>query len=75
MKALLVDLDDTLLDYSGGVDDSWCQACDTVASPAGLDPAALSQAIARSRRCFFDSLVSSSGSSTFSTAVRTGIRL
>ena len=41
MKALLVDLDDTLLDYSGGVDDSWCQACDTVAAPAGLDPAAL----------------------------------
>jgi hypothetical protein len=54
VKALLVDLDDTLLDYSGGVDDSWCQACDTVATPAGLDPAALSQAIARSRRWFWD---------------------
>ena len=54
MKALLVDLDDTLLDYSGGVDVSWCQACDTVAMPAGLDSAALSQAIARSRRWFWD---------------------
>ena len=31
--------------------------------------------IARSRRCFLESFVSSSGSSTFSTAVSTGIRL
>ena len=27
MKSLLFDLDDTLLDYSGGVDDCWAAAC------------------------------------------------
>ena len=54
MKALLVDLDDTLLDYSGGVDDSWGHACDRVAAPAGLDAAALTKAIMRARRWFWD---------------------
>ena len=43
MKALLVDLDDTLLDYSGGVDESWGQACGAVAEFASVDPAALTQ--------------------------------
>jgi putative hydrolase of the HAD superfamily len=54
MKALLIDLDDTLLDYTGGVDDSWSQACVAQAAPAGVDPAALVPAIARSRRWFWD---------------------
>ena len=54
MKALLVDLDDTLLDYSGGVDDSWREACAAVAAPAGLAAAALVPAVARSRRWFWD---------------------
>jgi putative hydrolase of the HAD superfamily len=54
VKALLVDLDDTLLDYSGGVDESWGEACGAVAAPAGVDPAGLTQAILRSRRWFWD---------------------
>ena len=54
MKALLVDLDDTLLDYSGGVDECWEEACATVAAPAGVDPALLVPAVARARRWFWD---------------------
>jgi putative hydrolase of the HAD superfamily len=54
VKALLVDLDDTLLDYSGGVDECWAGACHAVAAPAGMDPARLVAAIARSRRAFWD---------------------
>ena len=50
MKALLVDLDDTLLDYTGGVEESWIEACSTVAGPAGVDLGALVSAIARARR-------------------------
>jgi putative hydrolase of the HAD superfamily len=50
MKALLVDLDDTLLDYTGGVEESWLEACTAVAGPVGVDPAALVSAIARARR-------------------------
>lgn len=53
MTALLVDLDDTLLDYSGGVDASWEAACRTVAGPAGVDVAALVRAIAGVRRWFW----------------------
>jgi putative hydrolase of the HAD superfamily len=54
MKALLIDLDDTLLDYTGGVEGSWSEACAAVAAPEGIDPAALVPAIARSRRWFWD---------------------
>jgi putative hydrolase of the HAD superfamily len=54
VKALLVDLDDTLLDYSGRVEESWQEACALVAAPAGVDPAALVAAIVRSRRWFWD---------------------
>ncbi len=54
MKALLVDLDDTLLDYSGGVDDCWAGACRSAAAPAGIDVAALLPALARARRWFWD---------------------
>src|SRR5262249_49487567 len=53
VKVLLVDLDDTLLDYSGGVDQCWLDACAAVASPAGIDPATLVPAIARARSWFW----------------------
>ena len=54
MKALLVDLDDTLLDYSGGVDDCWGAACEAVTGPAGIDTAALVEAVRKARRWFWD---------------------
>jgi putative hydrolase of the HAD superfamily len=54
MNTLLVDLDDTLLDYTGGVDESWREACRAVAAPAGVDPIALAGAIGRTRRWFWD---------------------
>ena len=53
MKALLVDLDDTLLDYTGGVDECWHHACAALAGPAGIDPTALVRAIAETRRWFW----------------------
>jgi putative hydrolase of the HAD superfamily len=54
VNALLVDLDDTLLDYSGGVDECWAGACHRVAAPAGVDPAHLIPQLARSRRWLWD---------------------
>ena len=54
MKALLVDLDDTLIDYSGGIDGSWEEACAAVAAPAGVDVPPLVAAIAEARRWFWD---------------------
>ncbi len=53
MKALLVDLDDTLLDYSGGVEECWREAASAVAAPAGVDPEALVAAIRKTRRWFW----------------------
>jgi putative hydrolase of the HAD superfamily len=53
MRALLVDLDDTLLDYTGGVDESWLEACAAVAGPAGVAPGPLVTAIAGARRWFW----------------------
>jgi putative hydrolase of the HAD superfamily len=53
VKAVLFDLDDTLLDYSGGVDRCWEASCLTVAAPAGIDPAPLIAALAESRRWFW----------------------
>ncbi len=53
MKALLVDLDDTLLDYSGGVDTHW-EAAVRACAGRGVDPAALVAAIAETRRWFWD---------------------
>lgn len=48
--ALLLDLDDTILDDSGGTAASWATACVEAASSApGLDAAALDAAIARVR--------------------------
>ena len=51
MKALLVDLDDTLLDYSGGVDVCWDAAC-TAGAP-DVDRAALLAALVDTRRWFW----------------------
>jgi putative hydrolase of the HAD superfamily len=53
MKALLVDLDDTLLDYTGGVDECWLHACEAHAGPVGIDPAGLVKAIVETRRWFW----------------------
>jgi putative hydrolase of the HAD superfamily len=53
MKTLLVDLDDTLLDYSGGVDDCWTEACRTIA-PAEMDVASLVESVRTARRWFWD---------------------
>jgi len=54
VKALLFDLDDTLLDYSGDVDRSWAEACSTCCDPVGIDADALVAAIGDTRRWFWD---------------------
>jgi putative hydrolase of the HAD superfamily len=54
VKTLLVDLDDTLLDYSGGVDECWTAACETVAGPNGVDPVLLVESVRKARRWFWD---------------------
>lgn len=54
MKALLVDLDDTLLDYSGGVEESWAEACAEAACPAGFELDAVVPALQKARRWFWD---------------------
>jgi len=53
VKALLLDLDDTLLDYSGGVEAHWEAAVRTHA-PAALDPATLVAVVAETRRWFWE---------------------
>ncbi len=53
MKALLFDLDDTLLDYSEGADAHWQEAVRAHA-PAGTDAAKLVEAVAEIRRWFWD---------------------
>ena len=52
MRALLLDLDDTLLDYSGGVDGCWAAAC--AAAAASVDQARLVAELAVARRSFWD---------------------
>jgi putative hydrolase of the HAD superfamily len=54
VKHLLLDLDDTLLDYSGGVEECWSAACTEGCAGGALDPAMLLTAIADSRRSFWD---------------------
>jgi putative hydrolase of the HAD superfamily len=54
VKALLLDLDDTLLDYSGGVDDCWTAACTLGGARGGIDAPAVIAAVAASRRTFWD---------------------
>jgi putative hydrolase of the HAD superfamily len=51
MRALLLDLDDTLLDYSGGVDACWEAACATGAPDVPQAP--LVAALAEARRSFW----------------------
>jgi putative hydrolase of the HAD superfamily len=51
VKALLLDLDDTLLDYSGGVEQCWEAAC--AAAAAGVPQATLVAALAETRRWFW----------------------
>jgi putative hydrolase of the HAD superfamily len=50
--AVLFDLDDTLIDYSGNVETCWDAACARVAS-AGVDPAAVARAIHAVREWFW----------------------
>jgi putative hydrolase of the HAD superfamily len=54
VKALLFDLDDTLLDYSGGAERSWTEACGACCTLEGLDAAVLVATIAETRRWFWD---------------------
>ena len=51
MRALLLDLDDTLLDYSGGVDGCWEAACATAACEIAQAP--LIAALTETRRTFW----------------------
>jgi putative hydrolase of the HAD superfamily len=53
VKALLLDLDDTLLDYSGGVEAHW-EAAVRAHAPAALEAAKLVTAVAETRRWFWD---------------------
>jgi putative hydrolase of the HAD superfamily len=53
VNTVLIDLDDTLLDYSGGVDLSWRSACASVAAPTGVDAAVLEAALVEARRWFW----------------------
>jgi len=55
MKALLLDLDDTLLDYTGGVEESWTQACASgCADGRTVDVRQLAAALVGVRRWFWD---------------------
>jgi putative hydrolase of the HAD superfamily len=51
MNALLLDLDDTLLVYSAGVDESWAQACGAATLP--VETATLVAALAETRQWFW----------------------
>jgi putative hydrolase of the HAD superfamily len=53
-RALLLDLDDTILDDSGSIHAAWTASCEDAARDvAGLDPAALHAQIDRVRRWFW----------------------
>jgi len=51
VKALLLDLDDTLLAYSAGVDTSWAEACGAVALP--METAMLLASLTETRKWFW----------------------
>jgi putative hydrolase of the HAD superfamily len=51
VKAVLLDLDDTLLDYSSGAEQCWAQAC--AASAGELDQPTLLAELAQARRWFW----------------------
>ena len=53
-KAVLLDLDDTILNDSGGLEHCWSEACFNSRSElSGIDPAALHQAIHRTQKWFW----------------------
>jgi putative hydrolase of the HAD superfamily len=52
VRAVFFDLDDTLIDYTGGVEGCWDAAC-ALAAAAGLDPSALARAVHDVRRWFW----------------------
>ncbi len=54
LRALLLDLDDTLLDYSGDVDVSWRTACVGGCARSSVDAERLVTALTVSRRWFWD---------------------
>ena len=54
VKSLLLDLDDTLLDYSSGVDDCWAAACTLGADGSGIDVPAIIAAVDARRRSFWN---------------------
>jgi putative hydrolase of the HAD superfamily len=54
VQTLLFDLDDTLLDYSGGVDECWAAACTSGCRGGAVDARALIVALEESRRWFWD---------------------
>jgi putative hydrolase of the HAD superfamily len=51
---LLLDLDDTLLDYSGGVEECWVASCTSGCADGVLDASVLIPAVVASRRTFWD---------------------
>jgi putative hydrolase of the HAD superfamily len=54
VNVVLFDLDDTLLDYSGGVDESWARAVHAGCTDGHVDPHALITALGRSRRWLWE---------------------
>ena len=54
VKHLLLDLDDTLLDYSGGVDECWSASCATGCDDGTIEASALVREVLASRRWFWD---------------------
>jgi len=54
VDALLLDLDDTLLDYSGGADRCWTEACHAACTTMGLASEPLVTALAEVRRWFWE---------------------
>jgi putative hydrolase of the HAD superfamily len=53
LSAVLFDLDDTLLDYSGGAETCWAASCADVPLPDGLDAATLVGAVREAGRWFW----------------------
>jgi putative hydrolase of the HAD superfamily len=53
VKTVLIDLDDTLIDYSSGVDASWESVCAAAAVRAGVEADALVTALVEARRWFW----------------------
>jgi putative hydrolase of the HAD superfamily len=54
MRVVLFDLDDTLLDYSGGVEESWRQAVLASCADGSLDPEIIVAALAQARQWFWE---------------------